>query len=302
MLSRTSGLAIQQNLIKNISESQVNLANAQDRVSSGNAVSSFAELSATGNTERVLVFNSQLDRIDGYLENNNRVISRLSAMDNALSQLQQLATDWRDSLTVRRSSSGESAQIDILGTAQIDIAIDNLNLKFEGRYLFAGSRTDTKPVDTSETGTNIVNDAPSANYYMGDSTTVAVRANDELTQPYGIKADEVGFQNLLASYNLGIEGDQENSDTKLSSAVDFINVAIEEISQLRAQIGNNMRILEDANTLHQETKLNLNSTVSGITETDIPTELITLSTEQAKLQASFQVFARLERLSLTNFL
>ena len=79
-----------------------------------------------------------------------------------------------------------------------------LNTQIEGRYVFAGSMTDTVPADLSDVAYTPQAGLPGTftadtGYYQGDNLTLSIRADDNFELDYGITADNTAFEEMLRS-------------------------------------------------------------------------------------------------------
>jgi flagellar hook-associated protein 3 FlgL len=279
------------------------LAKVQKQISSGQAADRFEELSENGQIERVLNLNDRLKKIEGYVTNNKTVIGRINATDSAVEKIVQSMSQLRDTLTLKRSSAGKSLPIGEIARATIANVVDSLNLRYEGRYLFSGSRTNIPAVNDDILGhSNIINDQISANYYQGDEFVMSIQASDTLSLDYGVKANETAFQNVFAALHQSIETDGTLDDTIIAKAIDFTNNSIEQLTQIRARLNNNNVILNATNDSHDDLKIYFSEVVGDITATDIPEATIRAASHQTTLQAIFQTYARISRLTIADYL
>src|SRR3546814_15586833 len=79
-----------------------------------------------------------------------------------------------------------------------------LNAQLDGRHLFAGSMTDTAPVDLAALPADGLfgADGAAAFYYRGDGEEPSVRTGGASTLSYGVTADEPGFARLLQALQI----------------------------------------------------------------------------------------------------
>lgn len=306
-ITRVSTKYFHQNTLNDMTKLQTELGSLNRQISSGKKVTTFKELSALGQTERVLGFENQLSKIKDYVRSNTIVTNRLQSYNNSVSGLIDIAEELRNILILRRTpTTGDVLPLQELVTSQLSSVKSNLNVELEGRFLFAGTKTDTPPIGDIETANYTTNLAGqrtlNTNYYQGDDTKVTIQANDALQLEYGITADNPAFQNLIAAMHMALEGDTTNNDDLLADAVDLVSSAISELSSVQANINNNITILDKVNDEHSDFKLFLDEAVNSVTETDIGEASIDLATTQTTLQATFSAFARISSLKLTDYL
>lgn len=299
-ITRVSTFAMHQSTLSDVTRLQSNLANLQNQISSGVKSDSFEGLN--GQVEPFVQFEAKIKKTQTLLENNTIIMARMQTTDVALDQVINIADDFQDLLIQRRNPvSGDDLQFEISARALMEAAAAQLNTAQEGRYLFAGSRTNEQPVKTPVPG-SITPGVPDDLYYQGNDRDLYARVQETFEVQYNVRANESGFQKLFAAINLGLSGDASGSQDVLADATELITDAIDEIISVRAQVQQNIVNVEEINGRHEQLKLYW----TGLNEKIIKTDLLSASTEVALsesiLQASFSSFARLNELRLTDFL
>lgn len=299
-INRVATSSMHQQNLKDISLDQQNLAKLNKQISSGLKASNYAELN--GAVERVSGYESKLSAIKTHLSNNNSIEARLNVMDQSVTQLQDIAEDFASLIAMRRNpATANGLNFQAQAKALMASAAQTLNISVEGRYLFSGSKTDTPPIATPVPSNTTVG-VSDANYYRGNSDVLNARVSDSLEIPYGITGNDQAFQDLFSAINTALQGDAGNSDAILQKAVDQINAAVDGLASVRAGIGSQISNLQDVNEQHEQLQVYWKQAVSNDTSTDIAEASIQLATDQTVLQATFQAFANLSRLRLTDFL
>lgn len=298
MVDRISSSAFHTRTVNEFQSVQASLEDLNRQISSGRIAENFADLN--GKVERVSSFQQKLSKTDTYIDNNTLVLSRLRIMDSAVEQVQDLITEFSQLLTARNSILGEDLNFTAQANSLLDRVEGQLNTTSEGRYLFAGSRTSTPPADPLA---NLVNlGVADSNYYRGNSEPVTARVSDSLELSYGVLASEPAFQNVLASIKTAIDADVNGTLGGFEQAVDLINTARDLTAGVRAQINSHVITVEDVNILHERSKVSLNQALSADTDTDLAEATIALTANETILQASFQAFATLSGLRLSDYL
>lgn len=299
-ITRVSTYAMHQTTLSDVTNLQARLANLQNQVSSGVKSDNFQGLN--GQVEAFIQFEGKMSKTQTLIDNNTLIIARMRTTDVALDQIISIADDFQDLLVQRKSpTGGESLQFDVSAQSMLQTIANQLNVAQEGRYLFAGSRTDTPPVIDPVPGP-VVSGLPDDAYYQGNDTDLYARVQENYDVQYNVRANEEGFQKLFAAIALGMRADQEGSDALLTEATTLATDALEEIISIRARVQQNIVNVEEINERHEQ----LNLYWQGLSEKIIKTDLLSASTEialsEAVLQASFQSFTRLNELRLTDFL
>lgn len=301
-IKSTENISQLRRIYNSIDRAQDQLSDTSLQIASNQKHQSFTELAESGSIERVFSFEAQITAIDGYNRNNTRVVSRLRTMEQAIETMTDIAESYMSTLAKKRSAVGDSVPVTQEGNSALKQIQQNLNLRSEGRYLFAGSRTDAAPVGDIVNTTNVINDNPSANYYNGDSVTLSIQVSEGQEFSYGVKANESAFQNLIASIHTALEGDADNDDDKIVDAINYMNTAIQSLASLRGSVANSINIIETAAQSNEDSQLLIKANYSKITDTDIIEASTVISELEAQITASFQSWNILANLNLSRFL
>ena len=299
MTDRVSTAFIQSNNLKDISKLQVEMSTLNRQISSGQKATDFSELN--GSIERVTGVQSKLDRISVYQTNNTSVKLRLQASDKAIDQIQQFASDFRSLLTSQISSSGNNIDFVNEANRRITMIKEQLNTSVEGRYIFSGAKTDTAPlgdVVNAISDPGVLNDG----YYQGDNTDISARVSDSLELQYGVKASDPAFHKLIGAIQTAIEGKKMGKSAYLDQAMDMMGEAISGLTQVRSKVNSNLVALDAVNNQHDNAKTYFKQILGEDLDVDIADATIQLQSNQTVLQATFQAFAKISALKLTDYL
>jgi len=112
-------------------------------------------------------FHRDIDRLQGIVDSNALVTSRLSSTQAALGNLSDFAQNLMSVLTTAISGDAAATTVRDTGTATLQSLTSILNTSVNGEYLFAGINTDTKPLaDFSATSAaKIAFDTAFSNYF-----------------------------------------------------------------------------------------------------------------------------------------
>ena len=278
---------------------QARVRETQSQLGSGARADRFRDLG--GDAERMLAAKDVLHRNERYVQNNQIVDARLEVMEGSASSLIGIGTRLR-TLLIQRQSDG-SAVPGVLATEAeqlLEEAVAALNAEFNGRHLFAGSRTEAAPVALDPAFAAF--GQPDDTYYRGDGVVPSVRAGEDIEIDYGVTADAPGFQRLIGALRAAIEGDRTGDAGLLQDSLTLANEALPAIEDTRGQIGNRRAMLERVNAAHQDAGLLLQGVVSGIQDVDLAEAVTRLAQQQVTLEAAMLTLSRLQDLSLANFL
>ncbi len=180
--------------------------------------------------------------------------------------------------------------------------MSQLNSNLEGRYLFGGTRTDTPPVSADQFPTLKVDGVPDDGYYQGSKQDVTVRADDTTEINYNVRADDEGIQQIFAGLAMAQKGSDNNSDEDLAKAYDLVSQGLEGVISTRSIVNQNKVSIDDINTRHQSIKLYFQGVKEEIGNADLVSVSTQVAINQGILQASFQAFAKINSLKLSDFL
>ncbi|NDF12877.1 MAG: hypothetical protein EB060_08730 [Proteobacteria bacterium] len=313
MITRVSTQSVYNKTIAEFGKRQASIADLNRQITSGREAGDFVQMGSK--IRRVQDLETKITRTDGYNTNIDTATIRLNTMNQSLEDIEQVAKDLLSNITTRRSAAGSEMPLAQLAKGQLQQIKEALNRSAQGRYLFAGARTDQPPVGDIDTQTNLLtpNGTPatgvsvttanvSANYYSGDATVFDVRASDDLTVTYGVTADNDAFKQLIGALNTAIEGQNSNDDTLFKKAFDDATGALNKLITIKSDVNNNLLILDDTKNVHDKFSTYLNQVLSDSEGVDVPSATIKLSLDQTVLQATFQSFAGISGLRLLDFL
>lgn len=279
-----------------LNKHQAELADLRRQISSGIKAASFPDLGA--DTLRTLDLQSAVRSTEQYQEQNQITHSRLGIMDSLIGQLQDLAQDVQQQVILKRSPSGLELDLTTFAESTLDRIAALLNTRSAGRFLFAGSKTDTMPVTGTLDNLDSNNNATDS-YYRGDDVKLTARASRNLTVEYGVTANEQGFQDLIGAVNMLLK---EPTTANLQQAANLAQSGIDGLSDVRSRVGLATQLIEEANTQHERVGAQLQQVLQDAIGTDIAEATIRISENELVLTASFQTFARIQRLTLAEFL
>ena len=305
MIDRVSTASLYETNLSNINITQTNLAQLNEQISSGNKANTWDQLNGT--VEQVSGYTTKISNIDNYTANNTVISTRLNTMDQSLSTLQSVATQYA-SLIAQRSNqvNGSSINFSQQANSMLDEIASALNVQISGRYLFSGSKTETPPITTPISSTTTTPGTPNNSYYNGDSAQLSSRVSDTQDMQYGVTGDNPAFQQLIGAIQTGLTGDASSSSSganaDFSSSVDMINQAINSLADVKTGIDTNINDINNITDQNSTLKLYWQQALSDDTSTDVASASIQLAADQTTLQATFQAFASISKLNLTSYL
>ncbi|WP_027257069.1 flagellin [Leisingera aquimarina] len=276
-----------------------------------------------------------LNRLDSYMVANGEVqlfaTTTQGSLDKVQSQVQAMRNDI---LTLSPAIDVDNAeQFGSQAKQRMSSAINLLNASAGGRTIFAGTATDTKPLNdtgtlmsailTEVSGLTTSNDVIQAVkdwfddpagfdtvMYSGSTTSlqpVTVGEGEQVT--LGIRADDDNLKHALQSYVITALADEPSLGLTDDVKVDLVRQASSELTdsvdkliQLQADVGFIEGQLEAVNTRNEASKTSLSIVKNNLVSAD-PYETYTrLEEAQTQLEGLYTITSRSSQLSLLNYL
>lgn len=143
--SFVSSASVSQAMRYSLLKAQAELTKAQKEVSTG--VVADTGLALGSQTAKAVSLSRDLQRLNGIVDSNALVSSRLTATQSALGQLGDAAQTFLGTLTANANGDAGSGVVLVEANATLDAFTSILNTALDGEYLFAGINTDVRPVD-----------------------------------------------------------------------------------------------------------------------------------------------------------
>ena len=317
MVTRIGTFTSQKLILDATLRNQSRLSDLQLQVATGKKSQTYSGLDL--DVSRLTNLKNDLAKSQQYVDNIDTVTKRLNFMEFGLEQIDGIARDMRS--LIRNSLNGNAADtnnLQELAQQYLDQVTEIMNLRDDSRYLFAGGKTDTKPVDLS----NGVYTPPTpppfdatadTGYYQGDTTISEVRTDDNVVVQYGITADQSAFEKIIraldnvaqTTFSTPITTAQKQM---LNDAITTLTEATEDngtektIGELTADVVLDITMLDSQKTKHEQFINFTSGSISDIENVDTAEAVTKLNFQQVQLQASYELIARVGSLSLVNFL
>ncbi|MDQ0463337.1 flagellar hook-associated protein 3 FlgL [Caulobacter ginsengisoli] len=292
-----------------------NLMAAQQRqVEAGNQVSSERKASDlkgyARDAETLTAVRSMRNRVDGFLDQTQILVSRLSMQDNAMGQVSDAAQSARDAIANALATGSGSTLMQELQLAFTN-TVQGLNTKFQGEYLFAGGQVNTAA--TSAGSLSDLTAAPTtASLFQNDQFKTSNRLDESTTLQTGFLASDVGgplfdaFKTVQA-YSETPAGNFGGSLTDaqksfLEGVLAGFDTVHNNLINTNARNGLLQSQVDNARQDLSTRKDALEESFGDLTNVDMAAALTRLQQAQTSVQAAAQVFQGLKDASLLNYL
>ncbi len=302
IITRTSTFAMHNNLLRNINQSQARLFEAQDQLSSGLKSRNFAGFS--GQVEQFVSLESKIKTVVTFQENNAVNVSRLETTKEALKQITDVVDQMEDLITLRRNPAlaNDIAFEQQMHALMRSVAAE-MNTTFEGKYLFSGTKTNVPPIMDDPTVTKPVEvGVPDDGYYRGSKEDVIMRVDENVDLRARVRGDHIGFQRVFAAAHQALEGHENNKDDTLSASLDLLQVGLKDIIAAEASVNADILAINNISERQNSLQLYWQGVTEEVANTDVLAVSTKLAVDETILTASFQAFASISQLRLSNFL
>lgn len=259
--------------------------------------------------EMLTAMRSLKTRLEVYQDQNSFIAERLANQDTALNRVADAALGTRQAIAEALASGRVDTLMEDI-EAQFRNAVEGMNARYGGKYLFAGGQVDTRPV--TATSLADLTGPPIASHFKNDSFMTTARVDEATTVSVGLLADDLGtdmmtaFQTLQA-FHEGGSGPFSGALTAaqrtfLEGQLSTWDGVREDLVNTTARNGLMQRRVEsvkdDLNTRHNQ----LSGMMGDITDADMAEAAAQLQQAQLSVQAAAHVFAALQESSLLSIL
>ncbi len=297
--TRVGSLALINDTLRDVGATQARLADLQSQISSGYQAKNFAGLSDS--VEQFAQVTAQINRATQFNTNNQLNISKLQTADAALSKIYDIADQIKVNIIGANGATLKTSNIPQVVADLLGSMAGELNATFNGNYIFGGTNTLSPPVPSSAV-INTVRGVPDDNYYAGSKQDAILRADDRTDVPFPARADDPAFQKIYAAARQAIDAANQGDGLMMAQAQQLIQSGLSDLAAVRSRVGGtvvNIQAIDDRLT---SLKTYWTELTDKISKTDIVAASAEVSSYQAQLQASFQVYARLSQLRLSDYL
>lgn len=301
MVERVSSYGLGQSILQSSLALQARYATTAGQQASGLVAASYGELGARAST--LISLEASATRLQTWSDTTQIANDRVQAMYSAVGDMVDQLTSLRTTLSAALSSDGSDTDLEAAGQSMLNDLANLINLRQDGRYLFAGSRTDTAPVNVSALTAPTTPSTADTAYYQGDSATVSVRISEQQIIPYGVAADGAAFEKALRAANiLANMTTAPADDAAVSEAYDLATEAMDGLLAVQSGLSVTSSRLETAQNRQDGALSLLENMTSGIKSVDTAALAVKLSQYETQLQASYSVLGKIGGLTLTQYL
>jgi flagellar hook-associated protein 3 FlgL len=288
MISRT--------LLSDLSSVMQRLNKAQEQLASGKSLSKPSDDPFA--VSQALRLRSELAQNQQYQRNTQEASSWQSVTDNALGSIGDYVQRAR-TLVIQGANGSTDPTSRVAIADEIDQIIEGIkstaNSQYAGQYVFSGAQTGTAPYASG-----------ASDAYSGDPKTLAreigpgVSVELNVTGSSVVGDDSSGLLKALRDISTDLRSN--NTDALGNADLQAIDVAQDNVSQIRSVVGARSNRLDSAVSRLQATEDLTNKLLSNTEDVDMAKASIDYSTQQAVYSAALKVGAQIVQPSLVDFL
>lgn len=307
-MTRVSTVGNYSAVLANLMAAQQRQNEAGDRVATQKNGSSLKDYARQAET--LTAMRTVQTRLDVYTDQNKLVADKLTSQSTALSQIAGAAEQTRQAIADALASGRADTLMEDLG-AQFRNAIEGLNARYNGKYVFSGGQIDTAAVSAQVLAD--LTAAPSvASLFHNDDFKAQTKIDESTTITTGMLAKTIG-EDLLGAYKT-LQTFQESPDGPFTGELTeaqrtFLEGQLSAWQSLGADLNNtvarNGMLQSRVDSVKADLKARsdtLAGMIGEITDADMAKAATDLQMAQMSLQASAQVFMSLQSSSLLNLL
>lgn len=307
-MDRVTNYTQSQFLLNEFMRVQKRMSTTQEQISTGKVGDQFKDISEDAG---VLLAAKRADaRTQGYMDAGGELASRLALQDVQITTLADHTSDLRQNvMDALANNKGLAFMESVDGIFRM--AVNILNSRVDGRYVYGGTRTDVPPVNVDSLAELAA--APSVDaVFDNNQTKPSMQIDDGETIEFGALASDLGTQLFtairnIAQFNAGPNGPFSDDLTAaqrtfLEGELATVVAAADGLNLEAAKNGVHQNEVDDALERHDASQVVIKSLISDIEDVDMAEAVTRLNQTQVAAQATARMIAQLNDLSLLNFL
>ena len=292
----------QNTLVQYMMKAEAKVAAEQIRSASGLNSTDYKGIAS--DSGRLINLESHYRRLEQYIDEGEVVNGRIQSMYDAVGGMSDLTSRLSALITGVQGNNAAGIEGVVAEAAQLMQEFGGLlNTRQDGRYLFAGGRTDQQAVDLDGYTAATYPSSADTSYYKGDSTVSHFQAADDFVLSYGVTANQPAFEKALRAFSLIANMSTEPvDDDLLAEATQLASDATDGLAIVQAKLGAASSSLEKTIDRHVDEQLVLQTQVDDIRSVDLAESTTKLSQLQASLEATMSLMKILEENNLSKYL
>jgi len=287
-MSRITQRTISDTALRGLQSNLARMQTLQNQLSSGKQISQPSDDPSA--TVSAMTLRSRRASDEQYLRNIDTAAGRLTVTDNALTQLSDRLIAVRNLVVASRNGGlGTESQAALASNVKAikDEILDLYNTTYLDRPIFGGTISGLTTIDA-------------AGVYLGDDQPVNSRISSDALLRIDVSGSAAGADTVPAM----IDQVALNMSTAGASDADLANIdgAASQVLQALGDIGARSARISTTRDMVDSHRLDLTSRISVNEDVDMPQAMMNLSAQQIGYQAALQSAAKIQQVSLVDFL
>lgn len=283
---------------------------------------------------RSMQLNTDINTNKQYNENIKDTINWLNTTDTALGQVTNVIQRVRELMVSSGNASygsNEQKAISDEINQRIEEVAQILNSNFDGKYVFGGTKTSSKPLGSDTDGItgntylyfvdksgNKLDLEDTSTYTKNQLEMLGTKMDVEISQgvemEYNVTAKEVlickddngkqvNLMNLLSDITSNLKSSNSSDRVKvIGENLADIDSVVSNLLKLRAEVGAKQNRMDSAQTKNEDENYNMTDILSKTEDIDFTEKTIEFTVAQTVYQASLQICAQVLPKSLLDYL
>jgi len=288
-MSRITQRTISDTALRGLQANLSRMQTLQNQLSSGKQISQPSDDPSA--TVSAMTLRSRRTSDEQYLRNIDTASGRLTVTDNALVQLSDRLRAVRD-LVIQSRNGGLGTESQAALSANVkaikDEVVDLYNTTYLDRPIFGGTIGGVTTIDASGT-------------YLGNDQPVNARISSDAVLRIDVSGTAAGANTvpgMIDQVAANIASPTGATDADLSN----IDGAVSQVLQSLGDVGARSARISTTRDMVDSHRLDLTSRISINEDVDMPQAMMNLSAQQVGYQAALQSAAKIQQVSLVDFL
>lgn len=290
-------------VLHDLGKAKASLTRLQREISSGKRITRPAD--DPFGTGRTLQLSGELEGFKQYKANVDDGLGWVTATETALARITDTVQRARELLVQGgNDSNGQVAREGIAAEieALTEAVKQEADVTYDGRYIFAGTETETRPYELG-TADEYAGNGGQIMRAIGAGVALPVNVDIQTLLGNGAAAGDNKLLDVLRDIATDLRGGTaENAENLRGTDLERLSANLDELTRVRAVVGATTNRLQTAGTrLEQLEEASLNQ-LSQVWNVDMAEALVNYSTQQAGYETALRAGSTLIQPSLMDFL
>jgi flagellar hook-associated protein 3 FlgL len=304
MSMRVTSLMTSRAVVRDLHDGLGRLSELQGRLSSGKQITRPSD--DPYGTSRALALRGELAGLEQHQRNVGDGIGWLNTTDTALGQISDSLQRVRE-LVVKAGNDAAGPQARAAIADEIDQLIDGIkqeaNVQYGGRYVFAGTATDTAPWPPGVAGDRYAGDAGTITREIGPQVELPINVDLQALLGDGQAGRDDRLLHVLRDVADHLRGGTAaDADALRGTDLRRLEANLDVLNGIRADVGARTNRLAVAESRLGSLEVNAARLLSETEDADMAQTITDYTTQQAAYTASLRAGANIVQSSLLDFL